>query len=79
MTPNEMKSWLIEQVSAESGLKPEQISCDQPFSEFSLDSLSLTSLSFELESKLELDEISPSIFTEYDTINKLVAWIEDQG
>lgn len=70
----EIKTWLQKQISEELGLAPSEISCDTDFAQFNLDSLSLVSLSFELENLVK-DEISPTIFAEYNTINKLVEWI----
>lgn len=73
-----IKEWLIEQIAEETGLKFSEVSCDEDFEKFDLDSLSLVSLSYDLEAKLQ-KEISPTVFTEFDTINKLSAWLENQA
>lgn len=76
---SEIKAWLIEQVADELGIKPEEVATDEPFQELGLDSLSMTSISFELESKLGVDQISPTVFSEYDSIDKLVEWVESNN
>jgi acyl carrier protein len=77
MERHEVKEWLQYQIAEEAGIPLENISCDENFESFKLDSLSMVSISFELESKLNI-EISPTVFTEFNTINKLVAWINSQ-
>jgi len=69
----EITQWLQEQIAEETGIKIEDISCDEEFENFDLDSLSLLSLSFELENLIK-KELSPTVFSEYNTINKLVEW-----
>lgn len=73
----EIKYWLQKQLAEELGLTPQEISCDADFETFNLDSLSLISLSFQLE-KLLKEEISPTIFVEYNSINKLSEWFNSQ-
>ncbi len=73
----DLKEWLQSQIAEEVGADVNEISCDQPFEDFNLDSLSLVSLSFELEKKLETD-ISPTVFTEFNTINKLLSWLNQE-
>lgn len=70
--------WLQEKIAEETNLPIEEISCDLEFSNFNMDSLSILTLAFDLESKLDITEIDPTIFSEYNTINKLVVWIENQ-
>ena len=74
----ELHEWLIEQISEESGVSKNDLSLDEPFENMALDSLSLMSISYELESKIG-KEIDPTIFSEYNTINKLLKWLESQG
>ncbi|MEW7291366.1 acyl carrier protein [Aquimarina sp. 2304DJ70-9] len=73
-----IKLWLQERVAEETDLPIDEISCDLEFTNFNMDSLSTLTLAFDLESKLDVGEIDPTIFSEYDTINKLVEWIEHQ-
>jgi acyl carrier protein len=77
MKKTEVKSWLQNQIAKESGVSVEEISCDEDFENFKLDSLSFVSISYELESQVDL-EINPTVFTEFNTINKLAAWIHTQ-
>ncbi|TSE08640.1 acyl carrier protein [Aquimarina algiphila] len=72
------KLWLQEKIAEETELPIEEISCDIEFTKFNMDSLSVLTLAFDLESKLNIGEIDPTLFSEYNTINKLVTWIENQ-
>ncbi|MBT1705388.1 acyl carrier protein [Chryseosolibacter indicus] len=73
----DIKDWLQNQIAQELGTTIEEVSCDEDFENLKLDSLALVSLSYELESQANI-EISPTIFTEFNTINKLAAWINAQ-
>ena len=73
----EIKKWLINHIAEESGDPVETIDCDVPFEDYNMDSLAVVSLSFDLENLLD-KSIDPTIFTEYNTINKLVEWLETQ-
>jgi acyl carrier protein len=77
MEKGNVTEWLQKQIAEESGVPIQEISCDEDFENFKLDSLSLVSISYELESQVNV-EISPAIFTEFNTINKLAAWINTQ-
>ena len=72
-----IKNWLIEQIAEESGQDKSEVSLDEAFDNMNLDSLSLLSVSYELESKIG-KEIDPSVFSEFNTINKLLVWLEKQ-
>lgn len=74
----DIKLWLQERIAEETELPINEISCDLEFENFNMDSLSTLTLAFDLESKLEIGEIDPTLFSEYNTINKLVSWIENQ-
>lgn len=70
--------WLKEIIADETGEKVEDVSINQEFETMNLDSLSLLSLSHEIESKLSL-EVDPTALAEYDTIEKLSKWIESNS
>ncbi|MBS7562915.1 acyl carrier protein [Mucilaginibacter sp. Bleaf8] len=74
----DIKLLLTQLIATEAGLPVEEISGDEKFESFHLDSLSLISLAFEVENITGIEQIDPTIFTEYDTINKLTAWVESQ-
>ena len=65
-------------IAEESGMEIDDVSYDEDFKNFNLDSLSLVSISFELESQIKR-EINPTIFFEFNTINKLAQWVESQN
>ncbi|WP_109852049.1 acyl carrier protein [Aquimarina sp. AU58] len=73
-----IKLWLQEKIAEETELPINEISCDLEFVNFNMDSLSILTLAFDLESKLNIGEIDPTLFSEYNTINKLVTWVENQ-
>ncbi len=73
-----IKLWLQEKIAEETGIPTSEVLCDVEFENFNLDSLSLISLSFDLETLLE-KELSPTLFTEFNTINKLTEWVYSQN
>ena len=77
MEKADVKEWLQSKLAEESGVPISDISCDEEFESFQLDSLSFVSISYELESKLDM-EVNPTVFSEFNTINKLTAWINSQ-
>ncbi len=76
MTPN-MTEWLLEKLAEETGEHAESISTAQKFETMNLDSLSLLSISHEIESALNI-EVDPTAMTEFDTIEKLAEWLESK-
>lgn len=77
MVDIEIKVWLQQKIAEESGQPLEEILYDTEFTNFKLDSLSIVTLAYELESMLNI-ELSPTAFTEFNTINKLAEWIQSQ-
>ena len=71
-----IKNWLTNKVALEIGLDTNQIDADEPFTNFDFDSLASISIAYEIEIVLELEEVNPTIFSEYNTINKLAEWIQ---
>lgn len=72
------KSWLQNKIAEETGLAVDRVNCDEPFETFSLDSLATISISFDIEQAFGLEELNPTVFSEYNSINKLATWIESQ-
>jgi acyl carrier protein len=71
----DVRGWLQQKIAVETGDPLESISMDAEFESFRLDSLSLLSISYDLENEINI-EITPSDLTEFNTINKLSRWIE---
>ena len=73
-----VKKWLQNKISEETDIPLNEISLDAKFDNFNMDSLAILSITFDLEEYLsrEEEQIDPSVFTEYNTINKLALWIE---
>ncbi|CAM4196938.1 acyl carrier protein [Cytophagaceae bacterium 50C-KIRBA] len=72
------KHWLIAQIASEASISEKEVDCDVSFEHFNLDSLAIVSISFEMESEFQLENVDPSLFSEYNTINKLCVWLESQ-
>lgn len=73
-----IKQWLVTQIASEASISEKEVDCDATFDQFNLDSLAIVSISFEMESKFQLENVDPSLFSEYNTINKLCVWMENQ-
>lgn len=73
-----VKHWLIEKISEESGDAKDSINCDEIFDNLNLDSLSSISIAFDIEKEYNIENINPSVFSEYNTINKLAEWIQSR-
>ena len=73
-----IKEWLKEAIAVELEIAKDTISNDEPFESLNLDSLSILTIAFDLEEKFNIDELSPTVFTEFNTINKLSEWLENQ-
>jgi acyl carrier protein len=73
------QEWLQAKIAEEAGMQVEEITLDAPFESFSLDSLSVITLAYELESFTGKESIDPSVFSEYNTINKLSEWVNQQS
>ncbi|MDW3209677.1 MAG: acyl carrier protein [Reichenbachiella sp.] len=72
-----IREWLIAKIAEEAEVDKGTVDCHMDFEDFDLDSLALVSLSYDLESFLN-KEISPTVFSEYNTIDKLTTWLESQ-
>lgn len=75
MNNQEIKNWLIQKIAEESDIQPETIKTDVPIESFNLDSLSMITLSYDLETALG-KEIDPTVFWQHNTIDKLAEAIE---
>lgn len=75
MNKYELKQWLIEKVSEESGLDISAVNVNAPFESFELDSLSMITISFDLENVLGI-EIDPTLFLQNNSIELLSEEIE---
>jgi acyl carrier protein len=75
MNNQEIKNWLVQKIAEESDIDPETIKTDVPIESFNLDSLSMITLSYDLETVLG-KEIDPTVFWQHNTIDKLATAIE---
>jgi len=78
MRQMDVKKWLQNKILEETDIPLKEISLDATFEDFNMDSLAILSITFDLEEYLsrEEEQIDPSVFTEFNTINKLALWIE---
>lgn len=77
LTTEQLQHWLKEKLSTEIGVETTLINLDTPFTQINLDSLSMVSLAYDLETYTGI-VIDPTVFSEFDTPNKLVEWIRLQ-
>ena len=75
MTAVEIKSWLVSKIAEEADLDSEAIATDVPFETYRLDSLSLITITYDLE-KLLGKEIEPTMFWQHNSIDQLAEAIE---
>ena len=59
---------MVDFIATETETHPEQISLDEDFKNFNLDSLGIASMTFELE-KLHGKDIPPTAFSDHSTIS----------
>jgi acyl carrier protein len=71
-------TWLQNKIAEETGMAVDEVNCDESFESFSLDSLATISISYDIEQEYGLEELNPTVFSEYSSINKLATWIESQ-
>jgi acyl carrier protein len=76
-TTAEIESWFKQQIVAEAGIDVADVETDKPISSYSLDSLSMVSIAYELEGYLNTP-VDPTIFSEFSTINDIIKWIQER-
>lgn len=74
ITEEKLVSFFKKNIAAEAGIKENEIDLGVSIEAFNLDSLSLVSLSHELDTYLG-SNIDPTVFWEFSTINDLIKWI----
>ncbi len=75
MNKFEIQQWMVKKVAEESGLDENNIDIHAPFESFNLDSLSMITVSFDLENVLGI-EIDPTLFLQNNSIELLSEVIE---
>ena len=78
LTYEDVNCWLIRKIAEESNLPESEINISVSFKDFNLDSLSMVSLSYDLET-FTGKTIEPTAFWEYDSIEKLSSWITSEA
>lgn len=74
----DIKDWLTAKIAEELGEEKNSIGADEPFETFEFDSLAIISIVYDIETEFNLSELSPTLFTEFNTITKLTKWIQEQ-
>jgi acyl carrier protein len=74
MTKEELTIWFEKKLAEELGKKQNEVSLAIPIEQYHLDSISLVSLSQDLEDFVGF-YIEPTIFSEFETINEIIEWI----
>ncbi|WP_282772467.1 acyl carrier protein [Saccharomonospora viridis] len=68
---DQIGKWLVQQVSAFSGVAAEQIDVTAPLSEYGLDSVSALAICAAIEDEYDI-EIEPTLLWDVDTVSALV-------
>ena len=74
VSADEAETWLIEQISARTGLAPAQVHVTTPFLEFGLGSMDAVEIAGELELWLGR-RMSPTVVYNYPSIASLAQWL----
>ena len=74
MTKEILQNWLREKITEEAGIQKEEVSFDKPLESYQLDSLSILTICYDLESFTGFT-IDPTLFSEFKTINEITEWI----
>jgi acyl carrier protein len=77
MTTEQLQDWLRQKLSEETSSDSKAIDLDADFTNLNLDSLSIVSLAYELETFTGV-VIDPTVFSEFKTPNELIQWIQLQ-
>jgi acyl carrier protein len=72
-----LSSWFREKLSEETGVRESDIRLDASVESFSLDSLSLVTLSHDLETLIDRS-LDPTVFWQFPTVNDLIKWLLEQ-
>lgn len=78
MNAPELEAWLIERISAETGLPAQEIEVDMPFARLGLDSTAAVALTGELEEVLG-QTLDPTVVFEFPTIARLARHLAGQN
>ena len=75
LNESELVEWFKKAIAEVSGIAENMVDLKSPISTYELDSLSVVSITYELENYLGI-EIDPTIFSEFQTIEELIAWLK---
>ncbi len=70
-----LEAYLQRKIADETDMSVEDIPLDQEFDQLDLDSLSILTIAFDLETDFGFDNLDPTVLSEFNTINKLVEWM----
>ena len=74
----EIKNFIAEKIAEECRVSIDEISFEKSFNDFNMDSLALISMTMDIETFVGVGEINPTVFHEFNTINKLTEWLVTQ-
>lgn len=77
MSKEKLVDWFENKLAEELGKKQNEISLSVSIEDYHLDSISLVSLSQDLEDFVGF-YIEPTVFSEFETINEVIQWILDR-
>jgi acyl carrier protein len=78
ISAEEISDWLVDRIATERNMEPEAVPLDEAFFAIGLNSLDTLLINNDLADFLELEELSPSLFWDYPSIEKLSAHLAER-
>lgn len=77
ISAEEISDWLVQRIATERNMEPEAVPLDEAFFSIGLNSLDTLLINNDLSDFLGLEELSPSLFWDYPSIEKLSAYLAE--
>jgi acyl carrier protein len=70
-TIDDVRNLLIQAISAEANIEPEELATDQPFTAYGLDSMAALSVGVEIEDGCGLSDLPVGLMWDHPTVDEL--------
>lgn len=78
LSVEDIQTWFVSKLAEELGLKPDEIDVHEPFASYGLDSMTMVTLSGDLEEWLGL-RLAPTLAWDYPTIEALAQYLAKEA
>jgi acyl carrier protein len=75
---DEVRAVLVNAVAVEAAIPPAEVTGDQPFTAYGIDSMAALTIGIEVEDGLGLSDLPASLLWEYPTVNSLADALWEQ-